>query len=76
MRGLFTPTFCPKKKMQSVSWKSSIFTVPMGTPIVSGRATDVLSWHIFELSGRLFDPYMRANSWYMYEASSEARPEV
>jgi hypothetical protein len=32
---------------------------------VSGRAIDVLSWHIFELSGRLLDPYMRANSWYM-----------
>jgi len=65
MRGLLTPTFWPKKNMQSVCSKSSIFTVPIGTPMVSGRATDVLSWHIFELSGRLLDPYMRANSWYM-----------
>ena len=48
--------------MQSVWGKSSSLTVPTGTPIVSGSATDVLSWHMFELSGRLFDPYMRANS--------------
>ena len=65
MRGLLTPTFWPKKNMQSVWSKSSIFTVPIGRPMVSGRATDVLSWYIFELSGRLLDPYMRANSGYM-----------
>src|SRR4029078_11268926 len=43
MRGLLTPTFWPKKNMQSVCSKSSIFTVPIGTPMVSGGATDVLS---------------------------------
>ncbi len=51
--------------MQSVCSKSSSFTVPTGTPMVSGSATDVLSWHMFELSGRLLLPYMRASNWYM-----------
>src|SRR5262249_6009907 len=50
---------------QSVCAKSSIFTVPTGTPMVCGRATDVLSWHMLELSGRLLLPYMRANSAYV-----------
>ena len=50
--------------------------MPTGTPMVCGSATDVLSWHMLELSGRLLLPYMRASSWYMYEASSDARPEV
>src|ERR1041385_3446746 len=76
MRGLFTPTFWPKKKMQSLRSKSSRFTVPTPTPIVFGSATEVLSWHMFELSGRLLQPYRRARGWYMYEASSEERPEV
>jgi hypothetical protein len=43
MRGLLVPTFCPKKKMQSVSAKSSRVTVPTGTPMLSGSATEVLS---------------------------------
>ena len=34
-------------------------------PDTSGNATDVVSWHMFELSGRLLVPYMRPNSWYM-----------
>ena len=65
MRGLLVPTFWPKKKMQSVSSKSSSVTVPTGTPMLSGSATEVLSWHMFELSGRLLVPYSRANSAYM-----------
>jgi hypothetical protein len=30
--------------------------------MLSGKATEVLSWHMLELSGRLLVPYMRANS--------------
>jgi|GEM_PF-3050342 len=63
-------------KMQSVFSKSSSTTVPQATPMVLGSATEVLSWHIFELSGRLLLPYMRASSWYIYDVSSEARPEL
>ena len=33
MRGEFEPTFCPKKKMQSVFSKSSRSTVPTGAPM-------------------------------------------
>ena len=76
IRGVLTPTFWPKKRMQSQASKSSSQTVPTAEPIVFGKATDVLSWHMFELSGRLLLPYIRANSWYRYDASSEARPEV
>ena len=56
MRGLLVPTFWPKNRMQSVFSKSSRITVPTGTPMLSGRATEVLSWHIFDESGRLFVP--------------------
>ena len=56
MRGLLLPTFWPKKKMQSVSSKSSSVTVPTGTPMLPGSATEVISWHMFELSGRLLVP--------------------
>jgi len=63
-------------KMQSVFSKSSSTTVPQATPMVLGSATEVLSWHIFELSGRLLLPYMRASNWYIYDVSSEARPEL
>ena len=62
IRGLLVPTFWPKKKMASVCSKSSRRTVPIGTPMVFARATDVLSWHMFELSGRLLQPYIRASS--------------
>jgi hypothetical protein len=65
-----------KNRMQSVAWKSSSVTVPTGTPMLSGRPTDELSWHMFELSGRLLVPYSRANRAYIYDASSEARPEL
>jgi len=56
MRGLLVPTFWPKKKMQSVFSKSSRSTVPTETPMLSGNATEVLSWHMLEESGRLFVP--------------------
>jgi hypothetical protein len=54
--GLEVPTFWPKKKMQSVLAKSSSVQVPTGTPIDSGSADDVVSWHMLELSGRLLLP--------------------
>ena len=65
MRGDEVPTFWPKKKMQSVVSKSSSVTVPTGTPMLSGSATDVLSWHMLELSGKLLVPIMRPNRAYM-----------
>ena len=43
IRGAFEPGFWPKKKMQSVLAKSSSVTVPTGTPMLSGRATEVVS---------------------------------
>ncbi|MGY4351322.1 hypothetical protein ACVWXM_007815 [Bradyrhizobium sp. GM7.3] len=65
MRGALVVVLWPKKKMQPVVSKSSSRTVPTGTPITSGSATDVVSWHMFELSGKLLVPYMRPNNWYM-----------
>ena len=62
MRGLEVATFWPKKMIRSVLAKSSSVTVPTGTPMLLGSATDVLSWHMFELSGRLLVPSMRAKS--------------
>jgi hypothetical protein len=38
---------------------------PTGAPMTSGNATEVDSWHMFELSGKLLVPYMRPNSWNM-----------
>ena len=60
-RGLFDPVFWPKKNIASHLARSSKTTVPTPTPIVAFSATDVVSWHMFELSGRLLHPYMRAN---------------
>src|SRR3954470_22229616 len=56
IRGLDVPTFWPKKKMQSVLAKSSSVQVPTGTPMDSGSADEVVSWHMLELSGRLLLP--------------------
>ena len=61
MRGLLLPGFWPKNRIQSVSAKSSRVVVPTGTPMLMGSATDVVSWHMLELSGRLLLPYSRAN---------------
>ena len=65
MRGLFTPVLWPKNKIQSVDAKSSSVIVPTGTPMLSGNPTDVLSWHMFELSGKLLLPKRRANNAYI-----------
>ena len=37
--------------------------MPLPTPSVSVRATPLDSWHMFEQSGRLFVPSLRAKSW-------------
>ena len=63
IRGLLLPGFWPKNRMHSVCAKSSSVVVPTGTPMLSGSATEVVSWHMLELSGRLLLPYSRA-SWY------------
>ncbi len=73
-RGEFDPTFCPKKKIASQWSKSSRRVVPTGTPIRFLSATDVVSWHMLLLSGRLLLPYSRANSAYIYDVSRLARP--
>ncbi len=62
MRGLLLPGFWPKNMMHSACAKSSRVTVPTGTPMLAGRATEVVSWHMLELSGRLLLPYSLANS--------------
>jgi hypothetical protein len=41
MRGALVVVLWPKKKMQSVLSKSDRRTVPTGTPITSGNATEV-----------------------------------
>lgn len=45
-----------KEKMQSVLAKSSSSTVPTGVPMLWSSATDVVSWHMLELSSRLLLP--------------------
>ena len=42
---------------------SSRDTVPLPMPMVCVSAVPLLSWHMFEQSGRLFVPSMRATSW-------------
>ena len=63
IRGWLVPGFCPAIRMRSVSWMSSSSTVPLPTPIVSERAAPLDSWHMFEQSGRLLVPKVRASSW-------------
>src|SRR5436309_1449524 len=75
MRGLLVVAFCPNEKMQSALSKSSSHTVPTGTPIDFGSPTDVLSWHMLELLGRLLVPNIRAKSCHIYAVSSEAWPD-
>ena len=65
MRGLLVPGFCPAKISRSALSKSSSVTVPLGAPMLAGSATEVGSWHMLELSGRLLLPSMRANRPYM-----------
>ena len=76
MRGLLVPGFWPMMKIASACSKSSSSTVPLPTPILSGRPTLVGSWHMFEQSGKLFVPKRRTNNWYMNAASFEVRPDV
>ncbi len=76
MRGALVPMLWPMMKMQSHVSKSSICTVPTGTPMLLGNPADVLSWHMLELSGRLLLPYRRAISATMYAVSSDARPDM
>jgi hypothetical protein len=45
-----------EEEMQSVCLKSSSVQVPTGTPMLSDSATEVVSWHMFELSGKLLLP--------------------
>ena len=56
MRGLLVPGFWPKNMMSSALAKSSSEVVPTGWPMLSGKATEVVSWHMLELSGRLLLP--------------------
>src|SRR4051794_10527295 len=55
-RGLFEPVFWPKKNIASQLLRSSNTTVPTPAPITFFRATEVVSWHMLELSGRLLLP--------------------
>ena len=55
-RGLLVPGFWPKKKNASVSARSSYTIVPTGEPMTLVRPTEVVSWHMFELWGRLLLP--------------------
>ena len=61
-RGLFVPVFWPKKKIASHLSKSLSTQVPTGEPVTFFSPTEVVSWHMFELSGRLLCPYRRAKS--------------
>ena len=62
MRGLLVPGFCPNTMMRSAFSKSSSSTVPLPTPMLSGSATLVDSWHMLEQSGKLLVPKARANT--------------
>ena len=54
--GQFEPVFWPKKNIASQFWRSSNTTVPTLAPMTFLSATEVVSWHMFELSGRLLLP--------------------
>ena len=76
IRGWFVPGLWPIEMISSQWSKSSSDTVPLPMPIDCGRPTLVGSWHMFEQSGKLLVPSSRANSWYRYAASFDARPDV
>jgi hypothetical protein len=48
------------QKIASACSKSSSVTVPLPTPIDWARPTLVASWHMFEQSGKLLVPQLRA----------------
>ena len=70
MRGAFVPVLAEEKKQSCFELRASPFQ-----PVRRWcRATPpTCSWHMFELSGGLLQPYERASSAYMYEVSSAAR---
>ncbi len=76
MRGWFVPGFWPQITMRSAVCTSSSETVPLPIPMVRESAVPLDSWHMFEQSGRLLVPSMRATSWYRNAASLLVRPEV
>ena len=51
------PGFWPLITIRSAVCTSSRLTEPLPIPMVSSRATEVDSWHMFEQSGRLLVPY-------------------
>ena len=55
-RGLLVPVFCPKNRIMSQCSKSDSTQVPTELPISCLSPTEVVSWHMFELSGRLLCP--------------------
>ena len=63
IRGWLVPGFCPTTTI-SPAWSemSSRVTVPLPIPIVCVRAAPLDSWHMFEQSGRLLVPSLRASS--------------
>ncbi len=63
IRGWFVPGFWPMTQIWSARPKSSSVTVPLPTPIDAAIATPLLSWHMFEQSGKLFVPSRRPSSW-------------
>ncbi len=63
IRGWLVPGFWPLITIRSAVCTSSRLTEPLPMPMVSSRATEVDSWHMFEQSGRLLVPYCRAKSW-------------
>ena len=70
------PGFCPQIMMQSAKAMSASVTVPFGTPMLFGIATDVVSWHMLEQSGKLLVPYRQPNSCHIYAVSSDDRPDA
>ncbi len=62
IRGWLVPGFCPLITIRLAPCTSSRLTEPLPMPMASASATEVDSWHMFEQSGRLLVPKVRANS--------------
>ena len=76
IRGELVPVFWPMTKIASAWSKSSRTTVPLPTPIASGRPRLVGSWHMLEQSGKLLVPNSRTKIEYRNAVSLAVRPEV
>ena len=74
--GWLVPGFWPTTIIRSALVKSSRVTVPLPIPMESPKATPDDSWHMFEQSGRLLVPNLRANSCHRKAASLLVLPEV